>query len=63
MSLGWFAWLFVIIGALNWGLIGVSNLNVVQIIFGWVGVGMITQIVYILVGLSGLYILFMGKKK
>lgn len=59
-TLDWVAWLLVIIGALNWGLMGLSNLNVVELIFG---VGMITQIIYILVGLSGLYMLWMGMSK
>jgi hypothetical protein len=59
-TLDWVAWLLVIIGALNWGLVGLSNLNVVELIFG---VGMLTQIIYILVGLSGLYMLWMGMSK
>lgn len=56
-SLDWIAWLLVVIGALNWGLVGLSNLNVVELLFG---VGALTQVTYILVGLSGLYMLWMG---
>lgn len=44
-----------IIGALNWGLVGVANVNLVERVFG-VG-STITRIVYILVGLSGLALL------
>ena len=47
------ALLLVIIGALNWGLIGAFNFNLVDTLFGvmsWV-----SRIVYILVGLSGLW--------
>ena len=44
-----------IIGALNWGAIGIANVNVVEQIFG-AGTG-ITRIAYILVGLSGLMLL------
>ena len=43
----------IIIGAINWGLIGFFNFNLVAILFGqftW-----LTRIVYSLVGLSGLY--------
>jgi uncharacterized membrane protein YuzA (DUF378 family) len=43
-----------IIGAINWGLIGLVNLNVVDAIFGTASV--LSKIVYILVGLSGVYL-------
>ncbi len=44
-----------IIGALNWGLVGVAHLNVVERIFG--SVTAVTRMIYILVGLSGLALL------
>ena len=44
-----------IVGALNWGLVGLLNVNLVERIFGHSG---ITKIVYLLVGLSGLMLLF-----
>ena len=44
--------ILAIIGALNWGLIGVTGNNFVEGIFG-AGSG-ITKVLYILVGLSGL---------
>ena len=59
------AFVLVIIGALNWGLVGIGgfanqNLNVVNMILGqWM---MIEWIVYILVGLSGIALLFGNKK-
>lgn len=56
-TLDWITWLLVVVGALNWGLVGLADLNLVTLLFG---VGMVTQIVYILVGLSGLYMLWMG---
>ncbi len=43
----------LIVGGLNWGLIGVLNFNLVTALFGvdtW-----LTRIVYILVGISALY--------
>ena len=43
-----------IIGALNWGLIGLTGTNLVEQILGMGGV---TRVVYILVGLSGLALL------
>ena len=47
--------IIAIIGALNWGVIGLTGNNVVEGIFG-VGTG-ITRIVYILIGISGLGLL------
>ena len=44
-----------IIGAINWGLIGFFNYNLVDSICG-VGT-MLSRIIYALVGLSGLYLI------
>ncbi|MCK6257130.1 DUF378 domain-containing protein [Fictibacillus sp. KIGAM418] len=49
------ATLLAIIGALNWGLIGLFDFNVVTAIFG--SGSTLTQIIYVLVGLSGLWLL------
>ena len=43
----------IIIGAINWGMIGVFDVNLVSLIFGEKSI--ITNIVYALVGLSGLF--------
>lgn len=45
----------VIIGAVNWGLIGIFKLDLVNLLFG--NMTWISRIVYTLVGLSGLYLL------
>ena len=45
----------VIIGAVNWGLIGFFKLDLVNILFG--NMSWISRIIYILVGLAGLYVL------
>jgi uncharacterized membrane protein YuzA (DUF378 family) len=52
--LDWIAFILVIIGGLNWGLVGAVDFNLVMTIFG---VGMVANIIYILVGLSALYLL------
>lgn len=49
------AFLLVIVGALNWGLVGLFNFDLVAAIFGSMSVA--SRIVYVLVGLSGLYLL------
>ncbi len=58
------AFLLAIVGALNWGLVGLggfmgSDLNVVHMILGtW---PMVEWLVYVLVGVSGLYLLLTHK--
>lgn len=47
------ALVLVIIGAIVWGIIGIFSFNVVDAIFG-VG-SIISRIIYILVGISGLW--------
>ena len=47
------ALVLVIIGAINWGLIGLFDFNLVALIFGGAE-SMLTKVVYILVGISGL---------
>ncbi len=44
-----------IIGAINWGLIGFFDFNLVSAIFG--DGTLFTRIIYALVGLSGLYLI------
>ncbi len=44
----------IIIGALNWGLIGFFNFDLITTIFGR-GLMFITRIIFALVGLAGLY--------
>ncbi len=43
----------IIIGAINWGLVGLFDFNLVALICGGAE-SMLTKIVYILVGISGL---------
>ena len=45
--------IFLIIGALNWGLVGFFDFNLVGTIFGEVTA--LTRVVYAFVGLCGLY--------
>ena len=59
-ALDWIALVLVIIGAVNWGLVGVGEWNLVSLILG--GIPMLAQIVYILVGLAGLYMIYFATK-
>lgn len=47
------AFILIIIDAINWGLIGTFNFNLVEAIF--VCVSIMSKIIYILVGISGLW--------
>ena len=47
------ALVLIIIGAINWGLIALFNLNLVEALFGDMTV--LARIIYGLVGLSGLW--------
>lgn len=59
-TLDYTALTIAIIGALNWGLIGIFNLDLVAFLFG--NMSWLSRIVYILVGLSGIYLCtFYGK--
>lgn len=53
--------LLVVIGAINWGLIGFFKLDVVSMIFGQMS--LLTRIIFALVGIAGLYsISFFGDR-
>ena len=45
----------VIVGGLNWGLVGALNFNLVSTIFG--DMSTLSRIVYVLVGLAAIYLL------
>ena len=59
----WIAAILLIVGGLNWGLVGLFHFNLVGAIFG---VGFIARLVYVLVGIAAVYMIFfvtkLGKK-
>lgn len=54
------AFVLVIVGALNWGLVGLFNFDLVETIFG--GISWLMNLVYILVAVAGLVLLATHKK-
>ena len=45
--------LLMVVGGINWGLVGLLNINLVEMLFGsW---PVVVQVVYVLVGLSAVY--------
>lgn len=59
MLVGW----LVALGAVNWGLVGLLNLNVVEMILG--AGSLLTRVVYVVIGVAGVwkvYNMTMAKK-
>ena len=54
-SLHWIALLLVIVGAVNWGLVGLFQFDLVAALFGG-QTAPLSRIVYALVGLSGVVV-------
>ena len=59
--LDWIVLVLVIIGGINWGLVGVFNFNVVDAVLG--SVVWLENLVYILVGIAALYMIYLVSKK
>lgn len=53
-GLTWLSVVLVVIGALNWALVGLFDFNLVAAIFG--DQSIISRIIYAVVGLAGIYI-------
>ncbi|MBI2672464.1 DUF378 domain-containing protein [Candidatus Woesearchaeota archaeon] len=55
------ALVLVIVGGLNWGLVGLFDFDLVAVVLGAVPV--VQRLVYVLVGLSAAYMLYSAVKK
>lgn len=59
-TLDYIALILVIVGTINWGLIGLLNFDIVKVLFG--NMSLLSRIVYVVIGVSGLYALsFFGR--
>lgn len=52
------ALILVIVGALNWGLVGLFHFDLVATLFG--AASLLSRIVYVVVGLAGLWMVYAG---
>lgn len=59
-TLDWIAVVLTVIGALNWGLVGLFNLDLVALLFGTMS--LTSRLIYILVGISGIYLIYTASK-
>ena len=53
-TLDWISFVLVIIGGLNWGLMGFFNFNLVTAIFG---MNIVSDIIFALVGIAAIYLI------
>jgi uncharacterized membrane protein YuzA (DUF378 family) len=54
---GWIALILIIIGGINWGLVGLFNFNLVTYLFSATS-PIFEKIAYIIVGLAAVYLIF-----
>jgi len=54
-ALDWIAIILVVVGALNWALVGLFGFDLVAAIFG--NMSVLSRIVYVLVGVAGIYLI------
>jgi hypothetical protein len=59
-ALDWIAMVLMIIGGINWGLVGLMNIDLVASIFGEMSTA--SRVIYALVGLSALYSIYTMSK-
>jgi len=59
--IGVLAWALLIIGGLNWGLVGVFKFDLVATIFG--NMTGLSRVIYALVGLAAVYMIAKPQKK
>ena len=57
-ALDYIVLVLVIIGAVNWGLVGFFGLDLVAFLFG--SMSILSRIVYAVIGICGLYAIFCG---
>ena len=56
----WIAILLVVVGGLNWGLVGLFEINLITQFLGEMTT--LTRIVYLAIGLSAIYVFFMAMR-
>ena len=59
-AIEWLPMLLLIIGGINWGLVGLFNVDLVATLFGQMST--LSRIVYVAVGLSALYSIYMSSR-
>jgi uncharacterized protein len=60
-ALDWISMVLVIVGGLNWGLVGLFDFDLVKTLFG--SIPILQNTVYTLVGVSAAYMIYFAMKK
>ena len=60
-ALDWVSLVLVVVGGLNWGLVGLFKFDLVETVLG--SVPIVQRVVYVLVGLAALYMIYSAAKK
>ena len=55
-AIGWISFLLTVVGGLNWGLVGLFDLDLIRMVFG--NMTSVSRFLYILVGFAAVYSLF-----
>ena len=58
--LGLIALILVLIGGINWGLVGLFNINLVSMLFG---AGLLGRLIYIIIGVSAGFLIYLRVTK
>jgi len=59
--LDWIALILLVIGGLNWGLVGLFRFDLIAALFGYMS--WFSRIIYILVGISAIYLIIVAFKQ
>jgi uncharacterized membrane protein YuzA (DUF378 family) len=54
------AYILVLVGGVNWGLVGLFNINIVQAILG---TGFLARLIYVIIGVGAGYLIYTYVKK
>lgn len=57
-AIDWIAFILLLVGGLNWGLVGVFGFDLVATIFG--SMTLLSRVVYALVGLATIYVAYLS---
>ena len=59
-AIDWIALILVLVGGLNWGLVGLADFNLVALLFG--EMSFLSRVVYAIVGVATIYLAIISRK-
>ena len=58
-AIDWIALILVLVGGLNWGLVGLADFNLVALLFG--EMSFLSRVVYAIVGVATIYLAIISR--